>query len=714
MKEYIIDLENEDKLNNFHKGYKLYKSQQYEEALKEFDKSIELDNENIVGEAYLCKGAILSLIDKKEASQVAYEQALNKFCSGAYYNKGLLLFNAGRYGEAFEYYEKAIELEPNDFKLYNEYGRNSYYLENFELATQAYDKAISLKNDYAIAYYNKSQTLCKIGKYEAALNCLDKATKLELNNYKFWNAKGAVLESVRKYEEALESVNKAIKLKNNYVDAYINKANILQNLLKIEEAYQYLNKALELEPNNANVWYNKGKALYNNNRYDEALIAFDKSIEILPKNPDTIRYKAITLSKKEQYKEALKIINMALNINSKDIEALIAKGDIYYCMGNYDEAKNLFNEVTMLGDNLNKIGEVRRNEVLQKLKEVASEKDILYLIENTPLSQQARVIALQKYNSMKTLGYDYFDRSYNLKYLRSLLKLPWGKYSETNIDINKAKEELEKNHYGLEEVKNKIIESLVFMARSKEAKPPIICLVGAPGVGKTSIANSIANALQRKIVRLSLAGANDPGIIRGCMSYYTSSSPGKIMSLMSEAGTCNPVMVLDEIDKIDSIRGKGVEGTLLQVIDPSQNNNFTDDYFDFSFDLSKVLFIATANSLEEISHPLSNRMEIIEIKGYTEDEQVEISKNYILPQILCEANLSLAEFNVSEEIIRYLIDNYTAEAGVREIERLLRTLVQKYLLEKLKGNQTIINVKLIETYFVDSIYNQKKLSSMVI
>lgn len=264
-----------------------------------------------------------------------------------------------------------------------------------------------------------------------------------------------------------------------------------------------------------------------------------------------------------------------------------------------------------------------------------------------------------------------------------------GKYDEASIDIIEAEKVLNENHYGLSSVKQKIIEALAFMANSQNAKPPILCLVGAPGVGKTSIAKIISKALNRKSVILSLAGARDEGLIRGCMDFYMGARPGKVLSLLSEAGSSNPVMILDEIDKISQERGAALEGALLQLIDPSQNDSFTDDYFDFGYDMSKVFFIATANSIDNISYPLLHRMEVIDISGYTDNEKVKITQDYIIPKLMKEVDSPDNKFQISEELTRYIIENYTRESGVRDVERKIRELLQISLSRSKKGTNRL-------------------------
>ncbi|BFD45527.1 MAG: hypothetical protein DMENIID0002_01730 [Rickettsia endosymbiont of Sergentomyia squamirostris] len=378
-------------------------------------------------------------------------------------------------------------------------------------------------------------------------------------------------------------------------------------------------------------------------------------------------------------------------------EAIVWKGIVYFEMGKYQEAIKEYDHAIQLGDNNPEV-KLSKELALEELRKIAEEDNLGYLIENTPLPPSIKTQATVRLNSIKSLNNTDNEKNDHKKYLQNLLKLPWGKYDNTNIDLTKAREVLEQEHYGLEEVKSRILEALVFMTRSTHAKPPIICLVGSPGVGKTSIANSVAVALERKAITLSLAGANDSNIIRGCMNFYRGATPGKVLLLISEAGTCNPVMVLDEIDKMDSSRGNNLEGALLQLIDPSQNANFTDDYFNFPFDLSKVLFIITANSLDRISYPLLNRMEVIELSGYTDEEKLQITNNYLLPKILKEANLTDKKLEIDNTIIKYLIKHYTKESGVRDIERTLRIIIQKYLVDEIKGNKPTVNLALIEQY----------------
>ena len=541
MKEQVSNLGNNNKFNHLNEGYKLYKCKRYQEALNAFDMAIAINEENMFGEAYLCKGASLLPTGQQELAEEAYDRAINKLCSGVYYSQGLLLSKAGGLSEAHSCYERAIELEPNDPKLYYELGRN-----------------------------------------------------LNINDRVF-------------AKEAVKAFDEALRIKPDYAEAY----------------------------------NNKGYALNNLERYEEALAAYDKAIKLKP--------------------------------------------DAQHALNN-------------------------KKETLQAIARQASDKDFEILLKNTPLSPVARKVAEQKIARLKgSQGSNDGDRSYAEKYLNYLFRLPWGKYEEASIDIIEAEKILDQNHYGLESVKQKIIEALAFMATSKDAKPPILCLVGAPGVGKTSIAKIISKALNRRSVTLSLAGARDEGLIRGCMDFYMGARPGKVLSLLSEVGSSNPVMILDEIDKISKERGSALEGALLQLIDPSQNDSFTDDYFDFGYDMSKVFFIATANSIDNIPYPLLHRMEVIDISGYTDNEKVKITQDYIIPKLMKEVNVQSNKFTLSDELIKYIIGNYTRESGVRDVERKIRELLQKHLLTEARKEQITLNKETIDGYFKHSKYHKQKL-----
>lgn len=272
-------------------------------------------------------------------------------------------------------------------------------------------------------------------------------------------------------------------------------------------------------------------------------------------------------------------------------------------------------------------------------------------------------------------------------YLETMLNLPWDVYTEDNFDIPAIENRLEKDHYGLEKVKERIVEHVAVMKLRGDMKSPILCLYGPPGVGKTSLGKSIAGALGRKYARIALGGVHDESEIRGHRRTYVGAMPGRIISALEKAGTGNPVIVLDEIDKI----GRDMKGdpstALLEVLDPEQNNKFHDNYLDIDYDLSKIMFITTANSLETISRPLLDRMEIIEISGYVVDEKIAIAERHLIPKTLEEHGLAPDTICFDKDAIRLMIESYTRESGVRSLEKTIAKTVRKLAVLKARGQE---------------------------
>ncbi|MDE6207373.1 MAG: endopeptidase La, partial [Muribaculaceae bacterium] len=277
------------------------------------------------------------------------------------------------------------------------------------------------------------------------------------------------------------------------------------------------------------------------------------------------------------------------------------------------------------------------------------------------------------------------DYSVLYSYLDTLLNLPWTKESPRANDLSAATETLETEHYGLEKVKERIIEQLAVMMHNPTAKAPIICLVGPPGVGKTSIGRSVAHALGRVYERVSFGGLHDEAEIRGHRRTYIGAMPGRIIDAMKRAGTVNPVLMLDEIDKIGADYKGDPAAALLEVLDPEQNCRFHDNYIDIDYDLSKVLFIATANTLSTIARPLLDRMEIIEVPGYLVEEKMEIGRRHLLPRICKELGFPTDRIVLSDAALSGIIRNYTAESGVRKLEKLLAKVVRKAILADMSG-----------------------------
>ncbi|MCX7638382.1 MAG: endopeptidase La [Cyclobacteriaceae bacterium] len=263
-----------------------------------------------------------------------------------------------------------------------------------------------------------------------------------------------------------------------------------------------------------------------------------------------------------------------------------------------------------------------------------------------------------------------------MNYVEFMLDLPWGEYTEDDFDLNKARAILDRDHYGLEKVKNRILEYLAVLKLKQSMRGPILCLYGPPGVGKTSLGRSIAEALNRKYVRMSLGGVHDEAEIRGHRKTYVGAMPGKILQLIKKAQSSNPVFILDEIDKVRSDFRGDPSSALLEVLDPEQNNTFADNYLEVEYDLSKVLFIATANTLDTIQPALRDRMEIIEITGYTAEEKTEIAMRHLVPKQMAEHGLKSSDLKFNRKIIRYIIDKYTRESGVRNLERKIASVIR--------------------------------------
>ena len=269
------------------------------------------------------------------------------------------------------------------------------------------------------------------------------------------------------------------------------------------------------------------------------------------------------------------------------------------------------------------------------------------------------------------------DYSTQMSYIQTIISIPWNSYTKDNFNLNRAKKILDKDHFGLEKVKERIIEHLAVLKLKGDMKSPIICLHGPPGVGKTSLGKSIAEALNRKYVRMSLGGLHDEAEIRGHRRTYIGAMPGRIIHSIQKAGSSNPVIILDEIDKIGQDYKGDPAAALLEVLDPEQNFAFHDNYLDIDFDLSKALFIATANTLNTVSQPLLDRMELIDVSGYILEEKMEIAQNYLIPKQLEAHGILKDKFAISKKAMEAIIESYTRESGVRELDKKLAKIMRK-------------------------------------
>lgn len=312
-------------------------------------------------------------------------------------------------------------------------------------------------------------------------------------------------------------------------------------------------------------------------------------------------------------------------------------------------------------------------------------------IKAEALSDEAREKALGELKKLRYMNAMSSEATVVRNYLEWLLALPWGKTPQLSKSLKNAERILDKDHYGLERVKERILEFLAVQIRTGKPQGSVLCLVGPPGVGKTSLGNSIARATKRAFVRFSLGGVRDEAEIRGHRRTYIGAMPGKIVQEMKKAKTCNPLFLLDEIDKTGTDWRGDPASALLEVLDPEQNKNFSDHYLEVGFDLSHVMFVCTANTLN-IPPALLDRMEIVRLSGYTEDEKLEIAKRHLIPQQRTASGLKSSEFNITDEAIRLLIVRYCREAGVRNLNRELGRMMRKVVREILLKEQTVVKI----------------------
>ncbi len=321
-------------------------------------------------------------------------------------------------------------------------------------------------------------------------------------------------------------------------------------------------------------------------------------------------------------------------------------------------------------------------------------------IEENKLSPEAKDKAFKELAKLEKMNPSFAEATNIRNYLEWLIELPWDKKTVDRIDIKKAEEILNEDHYGLEKVKERILEYLSVAKLNKNLKNPILCLVGPPGVGKTSLAKSIARALNRKFVRMSLGGVRDEAEIRGHRRTYVGAMPGRIIKGMKNSESSNPLFLLDEIDKMTMDFRGDPSSALLEVLDPEQNDTFSDHFIEVPFDLSKTFFVTTANNIFNIPRPLLDRMEVIDLSSYTEEEKLQIAKKYLLPRQIKNNGLKTSQFTVSDGGLRKIIRNYTREAGVRNLEREIASLCRKAakLIAEKKVKKVAVNEKSVARF----------------
>ena len=312
--------------------------------------------------------------------------------------------------------------------------------------------------------------------------------------------------------------------------------------------------------------------------------------------------------------------------------------------------------------------------------------DFRALAEKMAWSKEVKELFLKEVGKLERTNIQSPDYNVQLNYLQTMTSLPWGKYTTDNLNLNNAEKTLNKDHYGLEKVKERILEHLAVLKLKGDMKSPIICLYGPPGVGKTSLGRSIASALKRKYIRMSLGGVHDEAEIRGHRRTYIGAMPGRIIKGLIKAGSSNPVFILDEIDKLSLSNHGDPASALLEVLDPEQNSAFHDNFLDVDYDLSKVMFIATANNLNTIPAPLLDRMELIEVSGYITEEKIEIAKRHLLPKEMEANGLKKQDLKLPKATIETIVEQYTRESGVRELEKKIGKIMRKLALKYAKND----------------------------
>ena len=440
--------------------------------------------------------------------------------------------------------------------------------------------------------------------------------------------------------------------------------------------------------------------------YRKVFAKFEKYVSMIGKFSSEL---ILSLKKIEDYSVGLDIISTNLNISSEKKQEILEITNVrdrgYKILDTIIAEMEIASLERTIDDKVkNKMNEAQRNYYLkekisvlkEELGDFSQDEDLVEIVErlknaDVPKEVKTKLEAeLKKLTKMQPFS---AESSVTRNYIEAVLDLPWNNTTEDILDLNKASEILERDHYGLKDAKEKVLDYLAVKTLNPSMNGVILCLAGPPGIGKTSLVKSIAESMGRKFVRVSLGGVRDEAEIRGHRRTYVGSMPGKIMKAMKEAGTNNPVILLDEIDKMSNDFKGDPASAMLEVLDPEQNKNFEDHYIDMPFDLSKVFFVATANDLRNVSAPLRDRMDILQLSSYTEFEKLHIAKNYLLKQAQVENGLANIDIKISDKVMFKLIDEYTREAGVRNLKREIINICRKLAREVVQNNVKKFNLK---------------------
>ncbi|MDE3074626.1 MAG: endopeptidase La [Chloroflexota bacterium] len=426
---------------------------------------------------------------------------------------------------------------------------------------------------------------------------------------------------------------------------------------------------------------------------------FQRVVELAPHLPQEISITAMNIAEPGRLAD---YVAANLNLSLAEKQELLETLNVHDRLRRVSELLNREIEILEVGSKIQEQirGEMDKTQreyyLREQLKAIQRElgeqdertaelNELKQRIEQANLPEEARKEADREYDRLSKMPPQAAEYTVSRTYLDWMLSLPWNKSTPDLLDIKQAKEVLDADHYDLEKVKDRILDYLAVRKIKQDMRGPILCLVGPPGVGKTSLGHSIAKATGRKFYRLSLGGMRDEAEIRGHRRTYIGSMPGRIIQSLRQADSNNPLLMLDEVDKLGADFRGDPASALLEVLDPEQNSTFTDHYLDVPFDLSRVMFITTANMLDPVPGPLRDRMEVIHLPGYSEYDKLEIARRYLVPKQLAENGLQAADLEIPDESIRAIADRYTREAGVRNLERSIGTVCRKVARKKIEG-----------------------------